>query len=43
MRLFASVGRPIGKLFRRAMLALVPAPGQTYAHVAPEYLKFPLF
>ncbi len=43
MMILALVGRPIGKLVRRVMLALVPPTTPAHPDVPPVYPKFPLF
>jgi hypothetical protein len=43
MMMLTLVGRPIGALVRRVMLALVPPARPEHRDVPPEYLKFPIF
>lgn len=43
MMLLTLIGRPIGKLFRRVMVGLVPPTGPEHPDVSREYLKFPIF
>jgi hypothetical protein len=43
MMLLTLIGRPIGRLVRRLMVAVVPPTGPEHPDVSREYLKFPIF
>jgi hypothetical protein len=41
MMMINLIGRPIGKLVHRILLALVPPPGRAHRDAPPVYPRFP--